>query len=467
MVGRRGRRLGRWARAAHAGSAGPGRLAWSRAVPGPAAPGLAQLRLDRVKWVYRPAQLACLPEARRDVPLALGSVPDLRPPWCSRARRGSVASAGCPLRPVKPGTPVLACAPAPLGPPPPDGAVPPRGPAPLRGAVPRGAPLRGAVPRGAVPRGALPRGALPRGAVPRGAVPRGAAVPGGPVPWPGGPVPCCDVPCGPVPGGPVPCGPGPFGPGPRGPGPCGPAVPNGAVPGLAGSALPPRSAGGSGRTRPSATTSLASLVRRFGPSGIRNFWYRRSRCCLTAASVTTRSAAISLAVAGATNASSDSAGRHSEVSTSSSRRVSSGAADLRSSTSGAMSSCGTPPTLQRAAPKLTTSPSSRTRRATGLPFTRVPFLDNPRSTTYVYGPRLTISACSWETLGSPSRTSTALPRPTVVTSDRSGKSSPLSSIFMNGPSKTDPPALSEPSRIPNVAVTLRRARRTAFPQRYC
>ena len=31
-------------------------------------------------------------------------------------------------------------------------------------------------------------------------------------------------------------------------------------------------AGGIGRTSPSATTSLASLVRRLGPSGIRNFW---------------------------------------------------------------------------------------------------------------------------------------------------------------------------------------------------
>src|SRR6266566_3202747 len=219
-------------------------------------------------------------------------------------------------------------------------------------------------PRGLSPRDLVPRDPLPSDLVSADAVPRD--------PPPGDPAPRDPLPCELVPG--APAAGGPEGPDP------GPAAPDPSVPGLAGSGLPP--AGGSGRTRPSATTSLASRVRRFGPSGIRNFWYSRKRCCLTAASVTTRSAAISLAVAGATNASSDRAGRHSEVRTSSSRRVSSGVADLRSSTSGAMSSYATPPTLQRATPKLTTSPSSKTRRATGRPFTRVPFLDNPRSTTY-------------------------------------------------------------------------------------
>ena len=149
---------------------------------------------------------------------------------------------------------------------------------------------------------------------------------------------------------------------------------------------PAFSLGGSGRTSPSATTSLASRTRRFAPSGIRNFWYSRSRCCLTAASVTTRSAAISRAVAGATNASSDRAGRHSEVTTSSSRRVSSGAAGRRSSTSAASSSATMPNTRQRADPKLSTSPSSRTRRATRRPLTRVPLRDNPRSRHVGVGP---------------------------------------------------------------------------------
>ena len=191
-----------------------------------------------------------------------------------------------------------------------------------------------------------------------------------------------------------------------------------------------------GLTRPSATTSLASRIRRFRPPEMRNFWYSRSRCCLTAASVTTRLAAISRAVAGATNASSDSAGRHSATSTSSSRRVSSGTVGRRSSASVDRSSRGRPPIRHRAVPNATTSPSSSSRRPTGRPFTRVPLRDNPRSATYAYGPRRMISACSSDTLGSLRRTSTARPRPTVVTSPASGTTSPVSSTRMKGVSTT-------------------------------
>src|SRR5579875_2309483 len=87
----------------------------------------------------------------------------------------------------------------------------------------------------------------------------------------------------------------------------------------------------SGLARPSAITSLASLILRSCPSQILNLAYRRSKCCLTAASVTTRAAAISRGVAGATNASDPRAGRHSAVMTSSSRLVSSGGDSLAGS----------------------------------------------------------------------------------------------------------------------------------------
>jgi hypothetical protein len=57
--------------------------------------------------------------------------------------------------------------------------------------------------------------------------------------------------------------------------------------------LEPHCAPLAGLTKPISTTLLASLVRRSGPSETRNFWYSLRRCCLTAASVTTRSMAIS------------------------------------------------------------------------------------------------------------------------------------------------------------------------------
>jgi hypothetical protein len=91
------------------------------------------------------------------------------------------------------------------------------------------------------------------------------------------------------------------------------------------------------------------------------------------------SLAISLGVAGVMNASSDSAGRQSEISTSSSRRVISGAVERRCSTSAVASSEGSPSTRHRAEPKVSTSPSASTRRAIGRPLTWVPFRDNPRS----------------------------------------------------------------------------------------
>ena len=98
-----------------------------------------------------------------------------------------------------------------------------------------------------------------------------------------------------------------------------------------------------------------------------------------AASVTTRSPAISLADGRRDERVVGQRRTHSEMRTSSSLRVSSGAAERRSSASAASSSLGTPSILQRAEPKLSTSPSSSTRRATGRPFTRVPLRDNPRS----------------------------------------------------------------------------------------
>src|SRR5207248_2692269 len=87
-----------------------------------------------------------------------------------------------------------------------------------------------------------------------------------------------------------------------------------------------------GGVGPTTIPAFARRPRRLTPSAIRNFEYSRSRCCLTAASVTTSSSATSLAVAGATNASCRSAGRHRACSTSISRRVRSGAATRRSST---------------------------------------------------------------------------------------------------------------------------------------
>jgi hypothetical protein len=165
--------------------------------------------------------------------------------------------------------------------------------------------------------------------------------------------------------------------------------------------------------------SLASRDRRcWAVSCTSNLAYRFTRCCFTAASLTTSSAAISRTVAGSVNRSRSSSGRHRTASTSRSRGVSEGgpsstevavrptSAELRNNS--------------RVRPTRISSPCrSRCDVQMRSPLTNVPFED-PRSVTHHPGGNRSRTAWRRLTVGSPpSATSLLGSLPTVIRSPAS------------------------------------------------
>ena len=166
-------------------------------------------------------------------------------------------------------------------------------------------------------------------------------------------------------------------------------------------------------TAPRRMAALANRVRRWVRSAPNaNFSNRFARCCLTAASLTTSSVAISLIDAGSVNRSRASRGRQSTTNTSRSRPVSAGG---RSSTS--VRVAATSVELRNSSFDRPTRISSPCRRRCALqmrsPFTKVP-LDEPRSTTHQPSANSSSEACNRLTVVSSSTISFPAPLPTVT-----------------------------------------------------